>query len=66
MKLTMRFTQLDTDSVCFLERSVQPYQVSIVQSGAETVLTADCSKEAAMRIIMLASCFEHHEVTLKQ
>ena len=66
MKLTIRFTQLDATAVSFLERSVRPYRVEIVQSGVETVLTADCSKEAAMRIIALTSCFEHHEVTLRQ
>ena len=66
MKLTMRFTQLDANAVCFLERNIRPYKAEIVQSGTETILTADCSKEAALRIIALASCFEHHEVTLKQ
>lgn len=66
MKLTIRFSQLDADAVFFLETNVKPYRVTITQCGEETVLTADCSKEAALRIISLASCFEHHELTLRQ
>ena len=66
MKLIMRFAALEADSIWAFEASLKGYDATLTTVNGDTTLMANVTPQQLAKIISLASCFEHYELTLHQ